>query len=233
LPFLLNRLRLLSQETPSILSLPESEPELESELLYNWRFTANHFVLAPIRLRPTTSIFISTEHLLCYTPYVIYNCCWSSPAQSFSRPSIARPYCTVSDSRSAKPGVSGLCICIHQEESDPFTPPSTGFPLLRLLRLAGLRWRYSNSPSHGSRSLSALDPRCIASVRPHQKTSLPNNSTIVTEACLPSLLRRNGSSSIVACVFISAGTCLPSRCLAMIVYSGSAIPAFRRHVTMT
>jgi hypothetical protein len=42
-------------------------------------------------------------------------------------------------------------------------------------------------------------------------------------------LHRNGSSSIVACVFISAGTCLPSRCLAMNVYSGSAIPAFGRH----
>jgi hypothetical protein len=29
-----------------------------------------------------------------------------------------------------------------------------------------------------------------------------------------------------------AGTCLPSRCLAMNVYSGSTIPAFRRHVTV-
>jgi hypothetical protein len=72
-----------------------------------------------------------------------------------------------------------------------------------------------------------------ASGRPHQKTPLPNNSSIVTEACLPGLLHRNGSSSIVKCVFISAGTCLPSRCLAMNVYSGSAIPAFRRHITMT
>jgi hypothetical protein len=36
--------------------------------------------------------------------------------------------------------------------------------------------------------------------------------------------------SIVACVFVAAGTCLPSRCLAMDVSYGSTIPAFRRHV---
>jgi hypothetical protein len=40
------------------------------------------------------------------------------------------------------------------------------------------------------------------------------------------------SSSFVACVFISAGICLLSRCLEMNVYSGSAIPAFRHHVTV-
>jgi hypothetical protein len=46
-------------------------------------------------------------------------------------------------------------------------------------------------------------------------------------------LHRNGSSSTVACVFISVGTCLPSRCLAVNVCSGSATPAFRRHVTVS
>jgi hypothetical protein len=34
------------------------------------------------------------------------------------------------------------------------------------------------------------------------------------------------------CVFISAGTCLPNRCLAMNVSSGSAIPAFTLQVTV-
>jgi hypothetical protein len=38
--------------------------ESESELLYDWRFTANQFVLATSPLRLTTSIFFSTEHLL-------------------------------------------------------------------------------------------------------------------------------------------------------------------------
>jgi hypothetical protein len=51
------------------------------------------------------------------------------------------------------------------------------------------------------------------------------------EVCLP-LLHRNGNSSIVVCVFISAGTRLPSPFQAINVYSGSGIPAFRRHVTI-
>jgi hypothetical protein len=37
-----------------------------------------------------------------------------------------------------------------QEQGGPVIPPDTGFPLRRLLRLAGLRWRYSNPPPHGA-----------------------------------------------------------------------------------
>jgi hypothetical protein len=36
------------------------------------------------------------------------------------------------------------------------------------------------------------------------------------------------NTSIVTYIFVAAVTCLPTRCLAMNVYSGSAIPAFRR-----
>jgi hypothetical protein len=43
-------------------------------------------------------------------------------------------------------------------------------------------------------------------------------------------LHSNGSYSIVACVFIDAGMCLPSHCLAMNVCSTFAIPAVGRHV---
>jgi hypothetical protein len=32
---------------------------------------------------------------------------------------------------------------------DLVIPPGTGFPFRRLLRLAGLRWKYSNPPPHG------------------------------------------------------------------------------------
>jgi hypothetical protein len=45
-------------------------------------------------------------------------------------------------------------------------------------------------------------------------------------------LRSNGSSSIVASVFVAAEICLPSRCLAMKVYYGTNIPAFGRNVTV-
>jgi hypothetical protein len=66
----------------------------ESELLYDWRFTANHFILATSPLRLTTSYFIFQLNTCCYRPClwwedgsVVYNCCWSSPAKSFSCPS--------------------------------------------------------------------------------------------------------------------------------------------------
>jgi hypothetical protein len=42
-------------------------------------------------------------------------------------------------------------------------------------------------------------------------------------------LHSNGSYSIVACVSVAAGMCLPSRCLAMNVYAFT-IPDFCHHV---
>jgi hypothetical protein len=57
-------------------------------------------------------------------------------------------------------------------------------------------------------------PHYIVSGRTQQKTQFPNNLIIV------------------ACVFVAAGRCLPSRSLAMNVYSYSTIPAFMRHVTI-
>jgi hypothetical protein len=54
-----------------------------------------------------------------------------------------KPYFTVSFETPPQPGGPGSCIYIPQEQGDPVIPPATGFPLPRLLRLAGLR-RYSN-----------------------------------------------------------------------------------------
>jgi hypothetical protein len=45
-------------------------------------------------------------------------------------------------------------------------------------------------------------------------------------------LHINGIYSIVACVFVSAGMCLPSSCLVMDVSSDFTIPAFGRHDTI-
>jgi hypothetical protein len=45
-------------------------------------------------------------------------------------------------------------------------------------------------------------------------------------------LHWNDNSYIVEGTFISAGTCLPSRCLTMDVYSASTISAVRRHITI-
>jgi hypothetical protein len=51
--------------------------------------------------------------------------------------------------RLPQPGGPGPCIYMPQEQVGPVVPPGTGFPLCRLLRLAGLWWRYSNLPPHG------------------------------------------------------------------------------------
>jgi hypothetical protein len=45
-----------------------------------------------------------------------------------------------------QPGGPGPRIYILQEEGGPVIPPDTGFPFRRLLRLAGLRWRYLTPP---------------------------------------------------------------------------------------
>jgi hypothetical protein len=46
------------------------ESKSESELLYNWRFTANQFYLATSPLRLTTSNFIFQLNTCGYSPYV-------------------------------------------------------------------------------------------------------------------------------------------------------------------
>jgi hypothetical protein len=50
--------------------------------------------------------------------------------------------------------LSEICgIYILQQQGGPVIPPGTGFPSRRLLRLAGLRWRYSKPPPKwGARS---------------------------------------------------------------------------------
>jgi hypothetical protein len=58
--------------------------------------------------------------------------------------------------RLPQPGGPGPRIYIPQEQGGPDIPLDTGFPFRRLLRLAGMRWRYFIPPPHGiTRSRSA------------------------------------------------------------------------------
>jgi hypothetical protein len=59
--------------------------------------------------------------------------------------------------------------------------------------------------------LAAWDPRYIISGRSYRK----HRFLQCCEGVFTVQLHSNGSYSIVACVFIAAGVCLPSRCLAM------------------
>jgi hypothetical protein len=52
------------------------------------------------------------------------------------------------------------------------------------------------------------------------------------EGVFTASLHSKGSYSIVACVFVEEGMFLPSRCLAMDVYSDFSIPVIGRHVTI-
>jgi hypothetical protein len=84
---------------------------------------------------------------------VVYSCCWTSPAQSFLGPDSHGAHEHILLSlflRLPQPGGPGSCIYIPQEQGSPIMPPGTGFPFRRLLRLAGLRWRYSNPSPHGN-----------------------------------------------------------------------------------
>jgi hypothetical protein len=122
-----------------------SPEESESELLYDWRFTANQFVLATSPLRLTTSNFIFQLNTCGYSSYVtssltrredgsvVYNSCCHYQVR------VPR----VSDSRLTQPGESGPRIYIPQKQDGLVMPPGSGFPFCRLLRLGGLRWGYS------------------------------------------------------------------------------------------
>jgi hypothetical protein len=59
------------------------------------------------------------------------------------------PHFIVLDSRLPQQGGPGPRIYIPQEQCGPVISPGTGFPFRHLLRLAGLRWRYSTPHLHG------------------------------------------------------------------------------------
>jgi hypothetical protein len=72
---------------------------LWSDLLHDWRFTANQFVLATCPLRLTTSNFFSQLNTCGHSQgSVVYNCRWPSPEQVWV-PRGSWPYFTVPDSR--------------------------------------------------------------------------------------------------------------------------------------
>jgi hypothetical protein len=59
------------------------------------------------------------------------------------------PYFTVSDSRFPQSGGPGSRIYIPQDQGGQIVPPGSGLPFRLLLRLAELRFRYSNRPPRG------------------------------------------------------------------------------------
>jgi hypothetical protein len=87
------------------------------------------------------------------------------------------PYFTFSDSTLPQPGgtIPRIYKYIPQEQGGPVITPGTGFPLRRLLRLAGLRWRYLTPPQH--RFTWKVEPSRV-------ELSLMLRSTVSRPVCL-------------------------------------------------
>jgi hypothetical protein len=116
------------------------------------------YISSPIRLHgvvlnylstgTTLPVFTFTLAVIAFTQYplsrgdgsVVYNCCWASPAQSFSGPSPAglMTTCYCLRFETPQPGGSGPRIYIPQEQGGPVIPPSTSFPFRRLGHLLWL-----------------------------------------------------------------------------------------------
>jgi hypothetical protein len=182
------------------------------ELLYDWRSTANQFVLATSSLRLTTSNFIFQHNTCDHNPYVtssltrglfvVYNCSWPSSAQSFSGPSPA--------------GLMITFYCLRFE-----TPP-TWRARSPYLYLPGTGWFGYNSrywvpfpspPTTRRARVEVFDP---ASTRERINRILFFHYLCNIWYKMDCTEDTASNSSIAACVFSAAGTCLPRRCLSML-----------------
>jgi hypothetical protein len=99
------------------------------------------------------------------------------------------PHSTVPDSRLPQPGGPGPRIYIPQEHGGSVTPPGTGFHFRRLLRLAGLRWKYSTPPPHGPRlNFCSSWPPYNPSARTTAENTVSNSTSVIAaRTCLRSL----------------------------------------------
>jgi hypothetical protein len=143
-------------------------------------------------LRPMTRIF-STEHLRLY-PYVTSSLTrgWVCRLQLLL--ALASAVILRSESRRTHDHIWLSQIrdfANLKGQGGPVIPPGNGFPFRRLLRLAGLRWRHSNPPPHGT--LSDWDrPSCLT----HNSFARRVENTV------------SNNTSIVAYRFLAVETCL-------------------------
>jgi hypothetical protein len=86
----------------------------------------------------------------------------------------------------------------------------------------------STPPPHGLSCLRSLF--CSLGAVPTENTTSQLFLCCLQRRCYLTVEYKR--HSIASCVFVAAGMCLPSHCLAMDVCSGSTIPPFTRHVTI-
>jgi hypothetical protein len=108
------------------------------------------------------------------------------------------------------------------------------FPFCRLLRLAGLRWKYSIPPPH-RRLLECTNAFPFITAREPNRDHRPQGFHYSSwMRCLEYLVFSKflpGNRGPI-CDCVISKVCLPKRCTAMGVRSGSTVPAFSRLVTI-
>jgi hypothetical protein len=145
------------------LVLNQLKPESESVTLRLAVY--RQFVLTTSPLRLTTSNFIFQLNTSGYSPYITSSLTsgWVCSLQlvldlasTFSGPIPAGLMTTFYCLKFETPPIwraRSPYLYPPQEYGGPVIPPGTGFPFRRLIRLAGLRWRYSNPPPRWSNQL--------------------------------------------------------------------------------
>jgi hypothetical protein len=138
--------------------------KLKSKLIYDRQSIGQSVLVSGAHLGPVTNFsfslqFPSDSCVFFVAPSLTrgrvcnlqYNCFWALTEQSLlgRSPAELNDHMLLSHLRLPKPGGPGSRIYSPQEQGGPVIPPGTGFPLCRLLRLAGQRLSYSDPPPHG------------------------------------------------------------------------------------
>jgi hypothetical protein len=124
----------------------------KSKLLYDWRSVSQYvFPSNPVwDLWPDITSYLKSESCcLVSTGHPLWREDGSAVCSAithWSESGRTHNHTLLSHLRLPKPGGPGSRTYIPQEQCGLVKSPGTGFPLRRLLRLAGLRWRYSNPP---------------------------------------------------------------------------------------
>jgi hypothetical protein len=116
----------------------------------------------------------------------------------------------VSDSRLPQSGGLGSSIYIAQEQGGPVIPPGTGFRFRRLIRLA-------------RDTVEVFEPASTHVLL----ANLPRRLSLYILGMDRIGNTASNSSSIIACVSVAAGTCLPSCRLATAIFCCSTIQGFQ------
>jgi hypothetical protein len=129
---------------------------LKLKLIYNWQSVGKSVLVSGSNLEPMTRILYSVWRLWdfgCGAPSLMRG--WVCNllvqllldlARAFESESCrTHDHITQSHLRLPQPSGSGPHVYSLQEQGGLVIPPSTGFPSCCLLRLTGLRWRYSKS----------------------------------------------------------------------------------------